>query len=85
MPVAVLIMARASRLGASAVTNIELVTHVAANATHIKYAPIRRGESPGRDPYKSGTLRMIGKTVPALRAVFDGVKGANARSEIAMA
>ena len=28
-------------------TNIELVTHVVANATHIRYAPIRRGESSG--------------------------------------
>ena len=85
MPVAVCTIASASRFGASAVTNIELVTHVAANATHIRYAPIRRGESSGRDPYNSGMLRMIGKIVPALRAVFDGVNAASARSDNAIA
>ena len=77
MPVADFTISSASRLGASAVTNIELVTQVVANATHIKYAPIARGDSPGRDPYSSGMLRMIGKIVPALRAEFDGVNGAS--------
>jgi len=34
----------ASRFGASAVRNIELVTHVAAIATHMMYEPMRRAD-----------------------------------------
>ena len=72
--------ASAAAFGASAVTNIELVTAVAANAVHMMYEPIRRAEGPGSEPYRPGMLRMTGKMVPALRPVFDGVPGARARS-----
>src|SRR5512141_30819 len=65
----------ASKFGASAVRNIELVTHVAASAVHIRYEPILREVSPGSEPYRPGMLRIIGKIVPPLRAVLDGVKG----------
>jgi hypothetical protein len=75
----------ANRFGASAVTNMELVKQVVENATHIKYEPIRRDDSPGADPYNSGILLMIGKMVPALRAVFEGVNGARTRSDAAIA
>ncbi len=34
----------ASRLGASAVRNIELVTQVVAMATHMRYEPMRRAD-----------------------------------------
>ena len=70
----------ASKFGASAVRNIELVTHVAASAVHIRYEPILREVSPGSEPYRPGMLRMMGKMVPPLRAVFDGVNGARIRS-----
>src|SRR5512137_2894346 len=70
----------ASKLGASAVRNIELVTQVAASAVHIKYDPILREVSPGSEPYRPGMLRITGKMVPPLRAVFDGVNGARMRS-----
>jgi hypothetical protein len=43
-------IAWARRFGASAVTNIELVTHIAANAVHIRYAPRRRAVGPGNEP-----------------------------------
>jgi hypothetical protein len=65
--------------------NMELVTHVVENATHIKYAPMRRGDSPGLEPYNSGIRSITGKTAPALRAVFDGVNGASRRSDAAIA
>ena len=41
---------------------------------------MRRAVGPGFEPYSGGMLLTIGKIVPALRAVFDGVKGASARS-----
>jgi hypothetical protein len=72
---------RARRLGAKEVINIELVTQVVAKAVHIIYAPILRVVSPGAEPYKPGRFRIIGKIVPALLAVFDGVKGARIRSD----
>jgi hypothetical protein len=75
----------ANRLGASAVTNIELVMQVVANATHIRYAPMRRGARSGRQSYSSGILLTIGKMVPALRAVFEGVNGASRTSDAAIA
>jgi len=72
---------RARRLGAKEVINMELVTQVAANAVHIIYAPILRAVSPGAEPYKPGRLPIMGKIVPALLAVLEGVKGAKIRSE----
>jgi hypothetical protein len=44
------IRATASRFGASAVTNIELVTQVVAKAVHMTYAPMPRRVSPGAEP-----------------------------------
>src|SRR5690349_7502362 len=71
----------ASRLGASAVRNIELVTQVVAIAVHRMYAPMRRADgSFGSESYRTGKLRITGKIVPPLRAVFDGVNGASTRS-----
>src|SRR6476659_1791990 len=46
---------------------------------------MRFDDGPGAEPYKSGILLMIGKIVPALRAVFEGVNGARIRSETAIA
>ncbi len=80
-----LAMASAAALGASDVMNIELVTQVAANAVHMMYDPILRAVGPGSEPYRPGMLRMTGKIVPALRAVFEGVPGARTRSAIAIA
>ncbi|OIQ68079.1 hypothetical protein GALL_503320 [mine drainage metagenome] len=34
------------------------------------------------DPYRAGRLRITGKMVPPLRAVFDGVNGARIVSAI---
>src|SRR2546428_11587093 len=76
----------ARTLGASAVTNMLLVTQVTASAVYIRYAPILRAlSSLGRDPYNSGILRRMGKIVPPLRAVLDGMNGERARSAKAMA
>ena len=50
MPAALRASSIANRFGASAVTNIELVTHVVENATHIRYEPMRREDSPGAEP-----------------------------------
>ncbi len=50
MPVSSRMIPIASKLGASAVANIELVIAVDANAVHIKYAPIRRAVGPGAEP-----------------------------------
>ncbi len=49
-PVVCFTSASAAAFGASAVTNIELVTAVAAKAVHMMYAPIRRAEGPGSEP-----------------------------------
>src|SRR5262249_53638035 len=71
----------ASTFGARPVMNIELVTQVAAMATHIRYEPILREEgSFGFEPYKGGRLLITGYIVPPLRAVLDGVNGAISRS-----
>ena len=43
-PAVLLTSSTASRLGASAVRNSELVTHVVASATHIRYDPMRRAD-----------------------------------------
>ena len=56
--------ARAAAFGASAVTNIELVTAVAANAVHMTYEPIRRAEGPGSDPYRPGNAPDDGEDGP---------------------
>src|SRR4029079_8049322 len=85
MPAVLRASSMANRFGASAVTNIELVTQVVENATHIRYEPMRLDDSPGPEPYRSGILLIIGKIVPPLRAVFEGVNGARTRSEMAMA
>ncbi|MNU06210.1 hypothetical protein D3C72_2513290 [compost metagenome] len=53
--------ASASRLGASADRNIELVIHAAVIATHIRYEPILRAlGSLGFEPYSGGRLAIIG-------------------------
>src|SRR5512141_236579 len=81
-----LISSIASRFGARAVMNIELVTQVAAIAVHIRYPPMRRDDgSFGLLSYRAGRLRITGYTVPPLRAVLDGVKGASSRSANAIA
>src|SRR5579871_1450317 len=71
----------ASRLGASPVRNIELVTQVVAIAIHMMYEPMRRADgSFGFESYSGGKLRITGKIVPPLRAVLEGVKGASTAS-----
>ena len=46
---------------------------------------MRRAVGPGAEPYSSGRPRTMGKMMPPLRPVFEGVKGASARSVSAMA
>jgi hypothetical protein len=76
----------AMRFGASAVRNRELVTQLAANAVQSRYVPIRRADgASGSEPYRCGIPRTIGYTMPALRAVFDGVNGASSASTSATA
>ena len=61
MPVALSVSAMASRFGAKAVRNIELVTQVAAMAVHIRKLPIRfMLGSLGCESYSGGRLRMTG-------------------------
>jgi hypothetical protein len=59
---------------------MELVMQVAAKPVHVTYDPTRRAVGPGSDPYSGGMLLAIGKMVPPLRAVTEGVKGASTRS-----
>src|SRR5437762_14270155 len=72
-----------SRLGARAVRNIELVTPVAAIATHIREEPIRRMEGPsGFESESGGKVLMNGEIVPPLPAVLDGVNCARIASAV---
>ena len=71
----------ASRLNEAPVKNRELVTHVVAMPTHIRYEPTRRAEgSFGLDPKSGGNSLMMGKMIPPLRAVGEGMNGARIRS-----
>ena len=70
--------------GANAVMNIELVTQVLAIATHVINEPIFRGSLSGNEPYKAGMFFTIGKMVPPLLALFDGINGASIRSDRAI-
>lgn len=70
----------ASKLGASAVRNSELLIQLPAKATHEIYAPIFRGSFLGDEPYNSGIFFTIGNIVPPLLAVFDGINGAKIKS-----
>jgi hypothetical protein len=73
-------------LGAIPVRNIELVIAHAASAVHIRYEPMRRLDgSFGFEPYSGGRFRITGNTVPALRAVAEGVNGASSVSAATMA
>jgi hypothetical protein len=54
-------------------------------ATQEIYEPSFRGSLSGVELKINGMLLATGKIVPALRAVFDGIKGANTKSEKATA
>ena len=70
---------------ARAVLNIELVTQVLAKATHVIYEPILRGSFSGVESYRTGIFFTIGKIVPPLLAVFEGINGASKKSARAIA
>ena len=61
IPTVLFTSASASRFGARAERNIELVIQAAVIATHIRYEPILRAlGSFGLEPYSGGRLAMIG-------------------------
>jgi hypothetical protein len=52
----------------------EFVRLVAANAVHLRSAPIFRADSPGSEPSSGGMAQTTGKTIHPLRALLDGVR-----------
>ena len=60
MPTLFWIMSTASRFGARAVRNMELVTQVALMPTQCRYAPILRGSLSGVELNMGGMLLAMG-------------------------
>jgi len=75
----------ASRFGASAVRNIELVTQVAAIATHMMYEPMRRADGRWACCRRARAGAITETRYRRSGAVFDGVNGARIVSAITTA